>query len=187
VTLLFALPWFAVGMLPRLSGGTSRAAPLLGRAALAGVAVAVVFLSKGYEDRFPRREVRRDHTATVIATGEGMKKRMYVNGVGITSLTPNTKLMAHTDAVELLRSPLSHLIIDDGRPYLERTPEQYDLIAIDPPPPVQAAGSSLLYSDEFYATVKRRLRHGGILQQWLPEGDYPHDEHLHSGDADSIA
>ena len=222
VTLLFALPWFAVGMLPLLSGGTSQAAPLLGRAALAAVAVAAVILSKGYEDRFPRREVRRDHTATVIATGEGMNKRLFVNGVGITHLTPITKLMAHLplafldhpprntlvicfgmgtsyrslmswnipttavelvpsvpelfgyyhdDALELLRSPLSHVVIDDGRRYLERTPEQYDVITIDPPPPVQAAGSSLLYSDEFYATVKRHLRPGGILQQWLPGGD----------------
>jgi spermidine synthase len=222
VTLLCALPWFAVGMLPRLSAGTSRAAPLLGRAALAAIAVGAVFLSKGYEDRFPRREVRRDHTATVIATGEAMKKRLIVNGVGITILTPITKLMAHLplafldhppqsglvicfgmgttyrslmswnirttavelvpsvpelfgyyhpDAEELLQSPLSQVVNDDGRRYLERTPEQYDVITIDPPPPVSAAGSSLLYSTEFYATVKRRLRPGGILQQWLPNGD----------------
>jgi hypothetical protein len=36
---------------------------------------------------------------------------------------------------------------------------------------VEAAGSSLLYSKEFYATVKLRLAPGGILQQWLPTGD----------------
>ena len=222
VTLLCALPWFAVGMLPQLSAGTPRPAPLLGRAALTAVAVGVVFLSKGYEDRFPHREVRRDHTATVIATGEGMGKRLIVNGVGITSLTPITKLMAHLplafldhqprsvlvicfgmgtsyrslmswnirttavelvpsvpelfgfyhpDAQELLRSPLSHLVSDDGRRYLEHTTEQYDVVTIDPPPPVQAAGSSLLYSTEFYTTLKQRLRTGGILQQWLPDGD----------------
>ena len=63
------------------------------------------------------------------------------------------------------------MVIDDGRRYLERTYEQYDVITIDPPPPVQAAGSSLLYSKEFYAIIRRRLRPGGILQQWLPGGD----------------
>jgi spermidine synthase len=222
VTLLFALPWFAVGLLPRLSAGTSRAAPLLGRAALVALALAVVAFSKGYEDQFPRREVLRDNTATVIATGEGMNKRLFVNGVGITILTPITKMMAHlplafldhppqnalvicfgmgtsyrslmswkipTTAVELvpsvpelfgyyhsdgpslLHSPLSHVVIDDGRRYLERTSQQYDVITIDPPPPVEAAGSSLLYSEEFYSVVKERLRPGGILQQWLPGGD----------------
>ncbi len=164
----------------------------------------------------------RDNTATIVATGEGKNKRLLVNGVGITGLTPITKFMAHlplayllrrpqnalvvcfgmgttfrsllswgipvtavelvpsvpkvfgfyhADGPELLRSPLSHLVIDDGRRYLERTTEQYDVITIDPPPPVEAAGSSLLYSKEFYAIIRRRLRPGGILQQWLPGGD----------------
>jgi hypothetical protein len=63
------------------------------------------------------------------------------------------------------------VVIDDGRRFLERTSEQYDLITIDPPPPVEAAGSSLLYSKQFYAEARRHLRQGGILQQWLPRGD----------------
>jgi hypothetical protein len=62
-------------------------------------------------------------------------------------------------------------VIDDGRSYLERSSERYDVITIDPPPPVQAAGSSLLYSKEFYATASRHLSEDGILQQWLPGGD----------------
>ena len=70
-----------------------------------------------------------------------------------------------------MKSPLSHVVIDDGRRYLERTSEQYDVITIDPPPPVKAAGTSLLYSKEFYSIIRRRLAPGGILQQWLPYGD----------------
>jgi hypothetical protein len=77
----------------------------------------------------------------------------------------------HADGPELLRSPLSHVVIDDGRRYLERTQESYDVITLDPPPPVNAAGSSLLYSREFYVAVRARLKPGGILQQWLPDGD----------------
>jgi len=151
-----------------------------------------------------------------------MQKQLLVNGVGITVLTPATKMMAHlplasmdraphnalaicfgmgtsfrsllswnipvtavelvpsvprlfwyfhADAPELLSSPLAHVVIDDGRRYLERTSAQYDVITIDPPPPVEAAGSSLLYTVEFYQTLKPRLRTGGILQQWLPRGD----------------
>lgn len=79
----------------------------------------------------------------------------------------------HADGPELLRSPQSHLVIDDGRLFLERTSEQYDVIVIDPPPPLVAAGSSLLYSKEFYVLVKRHLRPGGIFQQWMPEGGEP--------------
>jgi len=63
------------------------------------------------------------------------------------------------------------VVIDDGRRFLERSPQQYDVITVDPPPPVEAAGSSLLYSEEFYALARRRLRPGGVLQQWLPYGD----------------
>jgi spermidine synthase len=36
---------------------------------------------------------------------------------------------------------------------------------------VQAAASSLLYSEEFYSLVKDHLQPDGILQQWLPSGD----------------
>jgi spermidine synthase len=63
------------------------------------------------------------------------------------------------------------VVIDDGRRYLERTSQQYDVITIDPPPPVEAAGSSLLYSEDFYSVIRQRLRPGGILQQWIPAGD----------------
>ena len=64
---------------------------------------------------------------------------------------------------------MSHIVIDDGRRYLERTNDQYDVITRDPPPPVETAGTSLLYSAEFYSTIRRRLRPGGMLQQWLRE------------------
>jgi len=62
-------------------------------------------------------------------------------------------------------------VIDDGRRYLERSSEQFDVITVDPPPPTEAAGVSMLYSKEFYAIINQRLRPDGILQQWLWEGD----------------
>lgn len=225
---LLALPWLAIGMYPRWSstGDLVNAVPIWQRTtsyAIVLVAVTLVFTSKAFEDQFTRFEVLRDNTATVVATGEGAYKRLLVNGVGITSLSPATKMMAHLplafldhppqnalvvcfgmgttyrsllswripvtavelapsvprlfgyyhpDGPALLRSSLSHVVIDDGRRYLERMPQQYDVITIDPPPPLEAAGSSLLYSEEFYGIVKQRLRPGGILQQWLP-GDNP--------------
>jgi len=77
----------------------------------------------------------------------------------------------HQDASRVLASPNAHVIVDDGRRFLERTSQTFDSIIVDPPPPVPAAGSSLLYSKEFYVLVKQHLRTGGIFQQWLPEGD----------------
>ena len=61
------------------------------------------------------------------------------------------------------------IVIDDGRRFLARTRAKYDVIVTDPPPPVEAAGSSLLYSNEFYEVAKQHLNPGGILQAWIPE------------------
>lgn len=181
------------------------------------------FVNIGYEDAPPgiRAEIRRDHTATVASYGEGLEKELRVNGIGITSQTPLTKLMAHmplafhghaksiavicfgmgttyrsalswdvnTTAVDLARSvpeafpyyfedaaalmkhPKGRIVIDDGRRFLHRSRDTFDVITIDPPPPVEAAGSSLLYSTEFYELLKTRLNAGGLLQQWTPPGE----------------
>ena len=220
---LFALPWLFIASL-NLSQQNSRVLVWSGRIAVLVVAVLTYWVTvkpKAFETLFPQRVVRRDNTATVIATGSGMRKHLLVNGVGITALTVTTKAMAHlplafldhspesalvicfgmgttyrsvlswgiqgtavdlvpsvpklfwyyhSDGPELLRSPRSHVIIDDGRRYLDRTFDTFDVITIDPPPPVSAAGSSLLYSTEFYAVAKKHLRPHGILEQWLPVG-----------------
>ncbi|MGC2185734.1 MAG: hypothetical protein WA637_20875 [Terriglobales bacterium] len=117
------------------------------------------------------------NNALVVCFGMGTTYRSLmswdipVTAVELVPSVPRVFGYFHADGPALLRSPLSHVVIDDGRRYLERTPAQYDVITIDPPPPVQAAGSSLLYSKEFYAIIRRRLHPGGILQQWLPGGD----------------
>ena len=216
--LLFALPWFGMAIPPTLRK-PQRLLQTATAAIIVAAALAVFFLTEDYEADYPDRVVLRDSTATVIATGSGMDKMLLVNGTGMTSLTPVTKMMAHftlaslperprnvliicfgmgttfrsalswnipvtvvelvpsvpklfayyhADAEQVLASPLGHVVIDDGRRYLERTPQKYDAIIIDPPPPVPAAGSSLLYSRDFYELAKQRLRPDGILQQWLP-------------------
>lgn len=224
--LVLALAVISVALLrsPRLdSVGHARAArPPWAAGIAAALAVVLAVLAADFGDRFPSAVVRRDSTATVIAWGEGMNKRLLVNGIGMTVLTPITKMMAHlplasrrapaasalticfgmgtsfrsalswgirSRAVELvpsvpalfgcfhrdgpaaLRLPGAEIVIDDGRRYLERSGDRYDVVVIDPPPPLEAAGSSLLYSREFYKAVKGHLRPGGVLQQWVPGGE----------------
>ena len=115
--------------------------------------------------------------ALVICFGMGTTHRSALSwGIDSTvvDLVPSVPALFwyyHADAAQVLKSPHSHVVVDDGRRFLERTSEQYDVILIDPPPPVEAAGSSLLYSREFYSAAKKRLRPDGILQQWYPGGD----------------
>ena len=120
---------------------------------------------------------RPPQDALVVCFGMGTTFRSLRSwGIPVTvvDLVPSVPRLFgyfHSDAPQVLSSPLSHVVVDDGRRYLERTAQQYDVITIDPPPPVMAAGSSLLYSEDFYSVVRQRLRQGGILQQWLPGGD----------------
>jgi spermidine synthase len=222
-----ALPWLLIALsfaLFRQPGPAKQFAVQRAIAFLVILAVSagLIFRTRSYAEQAPHAQVRRDSTATVVAAGHGMRKLLLVNGVGMTVLSPITKMIAsmplaflnhppqkalvicfgmgtthrsmlswgidstavelvpsvpalfwyyHADAAEVLKSPRSHVVIDDGRRFLERTTGQYDVIVIDPPPPIQAAGSSLLYSREFYAAAQERLRPDGILQQWLPGGD----------------
>ena len=74
----------------------------------------------------------------------------------------------HANAAEVLKNPKGRIVIDDGRRFLKRTRDKYDLIVVDPPPPVEAAGSSLLFSTEMYVLLKQHLKPHGILQVWYP-------------------
>jgi spermidine synthase len=79
----------------------------------------------------------------------------------------------HADARQVRQNPHGHVVVDDGRRYLARCGKKFDIIIVDPPPPVEAAGSSLLFSREFYDLAKEHLEPDGILQMWDPDGPGP--------------
>lgn len=58
-------------------------------------------------------------------------------------------------------------IADDGRAWLRRTHERYDVVTLEPMPP-QYAGMTQLYSLEFNRAAAAVLNDGGVLCQWLP-------------------
>ena len=67
----------------------------------------------------------------------------------------------------VLDSPKVNVHNDDGRAFLRATELMYDLIILEP---LQAwtAGTSNLYSLEFYREAKRRLTKAGVIAQWIP-------------------
>ncbi len=113
----------------------------------------------------------------VICFGMGTSFRsmaswgIQTTGVELVPSVPSLFGYYHADGPELLRSPRVQVVVDDGRRFLLWTNKTFDVITIDPPPPVEAAGSSLLYSREFYTLARTRLKPGAILQQWFPGGD----------------
>jgi spermidine synthase len=114
------------------------------------------------------------HDGLVICFGMGTTFRSMASWGVNTTVVDLTRAVVdsfgffHEDAGAIMASPNAHVVIDDGRRFLQRTDQTFDVITIDPPPPVEAAGSSLLYSKEFYEVAKRHLRPDGILQQWVP-------------------
>src|SRR5262249_52352071 len=63
--------------------------------------------------------------------------------------------------------------VNDGRHHLQMQPAgSYDLIALEPPP-IAYAGVAALYSTEFYALARSRLKPGGYVSQWLPAYQVP--------------
>jgi spermidine synthase len=119
----------------------------------------------------------KPESALIICFGMGTSYRSALSWdiqTTAVELVPSVKdafEFYHSDAANVLKNPKGRIIIDDGRRFLKRTHDKFDVIVIDPPPPVEAAGSSLLYSAEFYELAKQRLKPNGILQAWYPECD----------------
>jgi spermidine synthase len=112
-TLVLTLPWLATA----IRAAYAARSRLVTRAAAYGAviaATAILFFTQDFATQYPQREVLRDSTATVIATGEGMSKRLVINGVDITAMVPIPKMMAHLSLASLPQPPRNALVICFG-------------------------------------------------------------------------
>ncbi len=81
----------------------------------------------------------------------------------------------------LFSEPRMDIHVGDGRKWLLKTDERFDVMTVDVIRP-QSAFSGSLYSVEFYELVRSRLAQGGVFAQWLPSdrtangvtGVFPH-------------
>lgn len=118
----------------------------------------------------------------VIAFGMGTTFRsalthdVNVDAVELVPSVPKTFTLFFPDASQVLKNERGHIYINDGRNYVLFSDKKYDIIVVDPPPPINAAGTTVLYSKEFYEDTKKILREGGIFVQWFwygaSEGDF---------------
>ena len=115
-------------------------------------------------------------------------------GNGIATGTMNTHDIPVIDAVDLspemmeaaavyseenydvLDSDRLRLHVEDGRNFLLRTEESYDIISVDATHPANAS-SWALFTSEFYQLIESRLAADGVFMQWIPihgvrEDDY---------------
>ena len=79
---------------------------------------------------------------------------------------------------DVLRPPVDpriNVYIDDGRNYLLGTDKKYDVIHLEPPE-LHTAGVVFLFTEEFYSILKKRLKPGGVMLNWISQRLTSEDE-----------
>jgi spermidine synthase len=98
----------------------------------------------------------------------GLKLGLRTDAVELSPTVPSRMPVFFPDGERFLHHPRGRVIISDGRNYVRLSRETYDMIAVDPAPPIESAGSVVLYTREFLTEGKARLRPGGTFMLWIP-------------------
>jgi spermidine synthase len=69
--------------------------------------------------------------------------------------------------LDVLENPNHNLVIADGRNYLLKSKEKFDIVVQEPSDPWQSFSTNL-YSKEFFELVKNHLGSDGIFVKWIP-------------------
>jgi len=113
--------------------------------------------------------------ALVVAFGAGITAGSVltsdqVSSLDVVDLNPDVEgindLFTEVNG-DVFHQPRFRFHDDDGRNYLVTSGKQYDVIISDSTHP-RAYDSWILYTQEFYRSVKARLRPGGVFAQWVP-------------------
>jgi spermidine synthase len=124
------------------------------------------YLSKAY------RPQARDFLVIAFGMGStyrsGLQLGMRTDAVELSPTVPSRMPVFFPDAARFLDHPDGRVITSDGRNYVRLSRDRYDLIAVDPAPPIESAGSVVLYTHEFLTEGKARLRDGGVFMLWMP-------------------
>jgi spermidine synthase len=98
----------------------------------------------------------------------GLQMGLRTDAVELSPTVPSRMPVFFPDGERFLNHPKGRVIISDGRNYVRLSRETYDMIAVDPAPPIESAGSVVLYTREFLTEGKARLRPGGVFMLWIP-------------------
>lgn len=147
---------------------------------------ASIFINGSAHARFPAAAYRVEVLEAI--TRADSVKDVLVIGFGGGDLT-NTVLM--TEGVEsvtvveishalidnlkqisfygrIFDDPRMNLVVEDGRRFLHTTDKTFDLVLMDPLRSTTAYSNNI-YSEEFFALVKTRLKPKGVLMTWMNE------------------
>src|SRR5215469_483821 len=92
---------------------------------------------------------------------------MHTDAVELDPTVPTLMSRFYPRANRYLHGRLGHVIISDGRNYVRLSNKHYDLITIDPPPPIWSAEAVVLMTQEFYQEARQRLGPDGVLASYI--------------------
>ncbi len=98
----------------------------------------------------------------------GLQLGLRTDAVELSPTVPSRMPVFFPDGQQFLHHPNGRVIVSDGRNYVRLSRETYDMVAVDPAPPIESAGSVVLYTREFLTEGKARLRPGGVFMLWIP-------------------
>jgi spermidine synthase len=90
------------------------------------------------------------------------------------SVVRGARFFSHVNE-NVVDAPNVHVHADDGRNYLFLSDKKYDVIMADAIRP-QHAGSSTLYSLEYYQLARAALKDDGVMVQWI-DGEIPENQY----------
>jgi spermidine synthase len=108
----------------------------------------------------------------VIAFGMGSGYRsalidgLTVEAVELVPSVPGMFTYFYPDAAQVEANRNGRILVADGRNHVDLTTLKYDLLIVDPPPPMNSSGTAVLFSQEFYQSAKGRLNTGGVMMEW---------------------
>jgi len=104
-------------------------------------------------------------------TADALTEFDSLESIDVVDISPEILALADVIQPDPSRNPLNdprvRVHIEDGRYFLQTTPDHYDLITAEPPPPA-FAGVVNLYTREYFGLIHDRLRPGGLTSYWLP-------------------
>ena len=114
----------------------------------------------------------KTENALVIGLGTGTTSGQLAQLTKTTTIEIEPKIVEASDHFKLfnanvLENPNHKLIIDDGRNYLLKNKEKYNLIALESTNSWQSF-STQLYSREFFELIKEDLDDDGLFVKWVP-------------------
>ncbi len=143
---------------------------------VAGTAMTLLTVDAKLMPLMPLMARPNAHSLLAIAFGmgsayrEGLIAGLDVQGVELVPSVPSMFGFYYPDAASVLANPDGQLVISDGRNHVELTDRTYDIVVVDPPPPIESSGTAVLYSQEFYRASEGRLNPGGMMMEWMPYG-----------------